>query len=245
MATLYVIATPIGNLEDITVRALKVLGEIDALACEDTRQTRKIYTRYNIAVPRIVFSYHEYNEERAGQRILGLLKQDLAVGLCTNAGYPSISDPGYRIVSGAVAEGFDIVVVPGAGAVTTALVAAGLATSSYTFRGFLPKKRGQRKAALMLEKESPHTMVIFESPYRVVQLLEDAQETLGDRKAAVCIELTKRFESTYRGYLSELRAQLQERVPLKGEITVVVAGSNPKFLKPTERPPVILRTAPG
>ena len=230
MAKLYVIATPIGNLEDITVRGLRMLEEVDALACEDTRQTRKIYERYNIDRPKLIFSYHEYNEERAGSRILGLLKKDLSVGLCTNAGSPGISDPGYRIITASLSEGFEVEVIPGANAVTTALLASGLPTSSYTFKGFLPKKRGQRRASLFTEKDAAHTIVVFESPYRILECLEDAQEVLGDRQAAVCIELTKKFETVYRGYLSETREKLQDAV-IKGEITVVISGSNPKFTR--------------
>ena len=228
--TLYVIATPIGNLEDVTLRALRVLGEVDALACEDTRRTRRILDRHNVTRPQTVFSYHEHNEDRAGERILGLLQEGLSVGLCTNAGYPGISDPGYRIVSVAREREIRVEVLPGAGAVEAALLASGLPTSSYTFKGFPPKKSGRRKQFLEMEREAPHTLVFFESPYRVGKLLEDAYEVLGDRSAAVCLELTKKFERVKRGFLSDLCEQFRDTKP-KGEVTVVIAGNHPKFCR--------------
>ena len=233
MSTLYVIATPIGNMEDISLRALRVLGEVDALACEDTRHTPKILAKHGIERPAAMFSYHEHNEERAGQRVLGLLDEGKSVGLCTNAGYPSISDPGYRVVSGALERGHVVEVVPGAGAVHIALIASGLSTSSYTFRGFPPKRPGRRKSFLAEDADRPHTQVFFESPHRIGRLLADALDVLGDRMAAVCIELTKKFERTHRGYLSDLAAEFAGKT-VKGEITVVIAGSNPKFLRGAE-----------
>ncbi len=229
-ATLYVIATPIGNLEDITLRALRVLGEVDALACEDTRQTPKIFDRHNVPRPKTIFSYHEHNEDRATERILGLLEEGRSVGLCTNAGYPGVSDPGYRVVSRASEAGFRIEVVPGAGAVEAALLASGLPTSSYTFKGFPPKKPGRRRQFLEMEADRPHTLVFFESPHRIGILLRDARELLGDRKAAVCVELTKTFERVHRGFLSDLAQQFGE-TNVKGEVTVVIAGNHPKFTR--------------
>ena len=228
--TLYVIATPIGNLEDITLRALRVLGEVNALACEDTRMTRRIFERHAVKSPRTIFSYHEHNEPAAGQRILGLLENGQSVAITTDGGYPGISDPGYRIIAECRNRGFRVEVIPGASAVTMALVASGLPTSSFTFKGFPPRKPGPRKTFLAMEKELPHSLVIFESPYRVGKLLQDAREVLGNRLAAVCIELTKKFEEVHRGYLDELAARFSEKAP-KGEITIVIAGSNPKFEK--------------
>ena len=228
--TLYVIATPIGNLEDITLRALRVLGEVDALACEDTRITRRIFERHDVKSPRTIFSYHEHNEPAAGQRILGLLETGQSVALTTDGGYPGISDPGYRIIAECRNRGFRVEVIPGASAVTMALVASGLPTSSFTFKGFPPRKPGPRKTFLAMEKDLPHSLVLFESPYRVGKLLQDALEVLGNRLAAVCIELTKKFEEVHRGYLDELAQRFKEKAP-KGEITVVIAGSNPKFEK--------------
>ncbi len=232
MGTLYVIATPIGNLEDVTVRALRVMGEVDALACEDTRRTPRILERHNVRRPATIFSYHEHNEEQAAERVMALLETGASVGLCTNAGYPGVSDPVYRVVSMARERGFPIEVLPGAGAVEAALLASGLPSSSYTFKGFPPKKPGKRRAFIEAERERPETLVIFESPYRVGKFLAEACEVLGDRKAAVCIELTKKFERVKSGFLSELRDEFRDVIP-KGEITIVIAGNNPKFVKET------------
>jgi 16S rRNA (cytidine1402-2'-O)-methyltransferase len=228
MGTLFVIATPIGNLEDITLRAVRVLGEVGALACEDTRRTRILYERHGIKSPGIIFSYREQNEDSAGSRILGLLGQGLSVGLCSDAGYPAISDPGYRIISRAIAEGHRVEVIPGAGAVSAALLSSGLPTSSFTFKGFPPKKPGLRRRFLAMEKDAPHTLVFYESPFRIAKLLADAREVLGNRMAAVCVELTKQFEKVHRGTLDELCRQFEGK-SVKGEIAVVIAGSNPKF----------------
>ena len=228
--TLYVIATPIGNLEDITLRALRILGEVEALACEDTRMTRRIFERHAVKSPRTIFSYHEHNEPAAGQRILGLLEAGQSVALTTDGGYPGISDPGYRIIAECRNRGYNVEVIPGPSAVTIALVASGLPTSSYTFKGFPPRKPGPRKTFLAMEKDLPHSLVIFESPFRVGRLLQDALEVLGNRLAAVCVELTKKFEEVHRGYLADLADKFKEKAT-KGEITIVIAGSNPKFEK--------------
>ncbi len=171
---LVVIATPIGNLEDLTFRAKRVLGEVDALACEDTRHTRIILERYEIPRAKTVFSYHEHNEHRAAERILGLLDAGLTVGLCSNAGYPGISDPGYVIVSRAVERGFRVEVIPGASAVPTALLASGLPTSSFTFKGFPPRKPGKRLHFLEAERDMPHTLISLRSAHRVGALLQAA-----------------------------------------------------------------------
>ncbi|MHC4253422.1 MAG: 16S rRNA (cytidine(1402)-2'-O)-methyltransferase [Planctomycetota bacterium] len=231
MPTLYVVATPIGNLEDMTHRAVRVLSEVDAIACEDTRRTRVLLERYGIPRPGTVFSYHEHNEREAARRVIGLLEKGSAIALCTNAGYPGTSDPGYRAISGAHERGFRVEVLPGAGAVETALAASGLSAASFTFKGFPPKKPGRRRAFLEAERDSPHTLVLFESPERAASLLALAADVLGDRMAAVCVELTKKFESVTRDYLSRLAADLADR-KVKGEVTVVIAGNNPKFLRP-------------
>lgn len=235
MATLYLIATPIGNLEDITHRAVRVLGEIDALACEDTRITRRIFERYGISPPATIFPYHEHNEEHAGKRILGLLANGSSVGLCTDGGCPGISDPGYRIIVACYEAGHAVEVLPGASAVATALLLSGLPSSSYTFKGFPPRKPGPRKRFLEQERELPHTLVIFESPFRLRALLADAHAVLGNRMAAVCMELTKKFEQVHRGHLSELMAQFEKK-EVRGEVTVVIAGSHPKFREEIESP---------
>ncbi|NIA13447.1 MAG: 16S rRNA (cytidine(1402)-2'-O)-methyltransferase [Nitrospiraceae bacterium] len=228
--TLYLVATPIGNMEDITLRALRILSEVDALACEDTRFTRRIFERYEMPSPRTIFSYHEHNERAAGKRILGLLEAGTSVAVCSDGGCPCISDPGYRIVAECRERGYPIDVLPGASAVSTALVASGLSPASYTFKGFPPRKSGARRRWLEAERDLPHTLVIFESPYRIGKLLADAFAVLGDRSAAVCLELTKKFEEIHRGYLSDLAAQFEGKRP-KGEISVVIAGNNPKFAR--------------
>jgi 16S rRNA (cytidine1402-2'-O)-methyltransferase len=227
-ATLYVIATPIGNLGDLTHRAVQVLGQVDALACEDTRRTRTLYAAYGIQSPRTLLSYREHNEEHAGNRIMGFLKDGLTVGLCSDAGYPGISDAGYRIITATLDAGYRIEVIPGAGAVEIALLSSGLPTSSFTFKGFPPRKAGARRRFLEMEKELPHTLIFYDSPFRFHVLLKDALEVLGNRRAAVCIELTKKFEKTHRGTLSELVAAFEGKT-VRGEVTVVIAGSNPKF----------------
>jgi len=230
---LLIIATPIGNLEDLTFRAKRLLGEVDALACEDTRHTRIILERYDIPRAKIVFSYHEHNENRAAERILGLLEAGLTVGVCSNAGYPGISDPGYVIISRAVARGFCVEVIPGASAVPTALLASGLPTSSFTFKGFPPRKPGKRRTFLEAERDMPHTLILYEAPNRVGVLLQAAFEVLGNRQAAVCIELTKLFEDVRRGYLGDLAREFSE-AHIKGEVVVVIAGNNRKFVAQEE-----------
>lgn len=236
MATLFLVATPIGNLEDMTYRAVRILGEVDALACEDTRRTQILLAHYGIARPKTCFSYHEHNEESAGRRILGLLDAGAAVAVCTNAGYPGISDPGYRIASACVCAGHTLDVIPGASAIPLALVKSGLPTSSYVFKGFPPRKTGARQRFLALEKDLPHTMVLFESPFRIGAMLADALAVLGNRAAAVCVELTKMFEEVHRGHLAELTEAFRD-VKVKGEITVVIAGNHPKFIEPDRDSP--------
>ena len=230
---LYIIATPIGNLGDISHRALRLLGELEALACEDTRVTPKILARYGIKRPRIMFSYHEHNEMRASGRVLDLLSQGMSVGLCSNAGTPGISDPGFRAIRAAIENGFPVVPVPGASAVTSALVASGLPASSYTFLGFPSRKSGKRLRMIEQEAESPHTLIFYESPHRLGAFLADAFNELGDRRAAVAIELTKKFEEIHHGWLGEL-AELFANEKVRGEVTVVIAGNNPKFMRQPE-----------
>lgn len=229
MGTLYVIATPIGNLEDTSFRAVRVLGEVDALACEDTRMTRRLLDRYEIKGPRTTFSYHEHNEEQAGKRILGLLAEGLSVGLCSDGGCPGVSDPGYRIIRDAHEAGHLVEILPGPTAVTTALLASGLSTASFTFKGFPPRKSGARQRWFEADAAQPHTLIVYESPYRVGKCLADAHAVLGNRRAAVCLELTKKFERVERGALEDLAEKFSE-IKVKGEICIVIAGSNPKFL---------------
>jgi len=230
---LYVIATPIGNMEDITLRALRTLTEIEVLASEDTRHTRQIFVRNNIALPPLYFPYHERNEGSAAVRILSLLAEGKQVGLTSNAGYPGISDPGYVIISKAIEQGYQVEVIPGASTVPIALLKSGLSTSSYTFKGFPPRKPGKRGTFIAMERDLPHTMIYFESPHRVGVFLKQAYEVLGNRQAAVCVELTKVFEQVTRGYLSDL-AEKFATAKIKGEVAVVIAGNNPKFARDEE-----------
>ncbi|MBP6875583.1 MAG: 16S rRNA (cytidine(1402)-2'-O)-methyltransferase [Candidatus Eisenbacteria bacterium] len=230
MATLFVVATPIGNLEDLTFRAVRVLSEVRVLACEDTRTTRKILARHAIPHPEKLLAYHEHNEAQAAAGIVKLLDEQRDVALVSEAGYPGVSDPGYRVVAAALEAGHRIEVIPGAGAVEPALVASGLPSASFTFLGFAPRKPGPRRRFLEAEREAPHTLILFESPYRVAALLRDALDILGDRRAAVCIEMTKKFEQIHRGWLAELLAQFEER-EIRGEVVIVIAGRHPKFVR--------------
>lgn len=224
MGKLFIISTPIGNMEDITLRALRILSEVDALACEDTRRTRNLFTRHNITAPRIVFSYWEHNEQIAGRRILDLLGQDCSVALCSDGGMPGISDPGYRIIRSAIDNDHIIDVIPGPSAVLNALVASGLPSSSFTFKGFPPRKTGALVRFLMEDVESSHTLIFFESPHRLLKFLQATQEVYGDRSSAVCLEMTKMHQSITRGSLAELVGVFTSR-RVKGEATVVISGN--------------------
>jgi 16S rRNA (cytidine1402-2'-O)-methyltransferase len=221
---LYVVGTPIGNLEDMSFRAVRVLSRVDALACEDTRVTRTLLQRYDIPRPGLLFAYHEHNEQRAAGGILKLLGEGRWVGLCSDAGMPGISDPGYRIITAAREAGHRIEVIPGPTALVTALVGSGLPSSSFTFLGFPSRKGGKRRRLLEQERGAAHTLILYESPHRLAALLEDALEVLGDRRAAVALELTKLFERVVRGRLSELAARFAADKP-KGEATVIIAGA--------------------
>jgi 16S rRNA (cytidine1402-2'-O)-methyltransferase len=222
--TLYVVATPIGNMEDVTLRALNVLRGCDALAAEDTRRTRQLLTRYEIPRPRTLLSLHEHNEEHSAQRVVGLLEGGAKVALCSDAGTPLISDPGYRTLKLVVESGYPVVAIPGPSAAVAALSISALPPSSFTFKGFPPRKPGPRKRFFEVDAEQPHTLVVYESPHRLARMLRDACEALGDREACVCIDLTKKFEATHRGVLSALAEQF-DGVTVRGEITVVIAGN--------------------
>jgi 16S rRNA (cytidine1402-2'-O)-methyltransferase len=224
MSTLYVIATPIGNLEDMTYRAVRVMGEVDALACEDTRHTRKLLTHFEIPRPAQVFACHQGNEARSSQGIVKLLDAGRTVGLVSDAGMPGISDPGYRVVAAAVEAGHRVEVIPGPSASTTALVASALPSATYTFLGFPPRKPGKRRKLLQAHAEGEATLVLFESPNRLAALLTEALEIFGDRRAAVSVELTKMFEDTTRGWLSELAERYADE-EIRGEVTVTIRGN--------------------
>jgi 16S rRNA (cytidine1402-2'-O)-methyltransferase len=218
---LYLVATPIGNLGDITQRALEVLRTVDLVASEDTRKTGLMLKRFEIKQPQIAF--HEHNEHQAGDRIVDLLRQGRSVAVVTNAGTPGISDPGYTLVRRAIEEGLELTMIPGASAMVMALVLSGLPVHSFTFRGFAPRKSGPRRRFLEIDKHAPHTLIFYESPYRVAALLNDALEVYGDREAAIANDLTKLFEKVERGPISAL---LNSQIVLKpkGEYIVVIAG---------------------
>jgi 16S rRNA (cytidine1402-2'-O)-methyltransferase len=219
---LYLVATPIGNLSDISLRALEILRQVDYVASEDTRKTGLLLKHYKIKKPQITF--HEHNEKRAGRKIIGLLKEDNSVALVTNSGTPAISDPGFTLVRSAIGAGINVTMVPGACAFVMALVLSGLATHSFTFRGFAPRTSGKRQRFLSEDKQSPYTLVYYESPNRLRGFLEDALQVFGDRRAALAKELTKMFESVNRGRITELLSQLEEKP--RGEYVIVIAGAS-------------------
>ena len=219
---LYLVATPIGNLSDITLRALETLREVDVIACEDTRKTGQLLQHFEIDKPKI--SFHEHNERQATARVMSMIEQGQSVALVTNAGTPGISDPGFTLVRRAIEEDVPVVMIPGPSALVMGLVLSGLPSHSFTFRGFPPRKPGPRKRFLEVDVDSPHTLVFYESPYRLKAFLQDTIEVLGDRQAALANELTKLYEEVQRGTLSELLALFDEEDP-RGEYTVVIAGA--------------------
>ena len=218
---LYLIATPIGNLNDMTLRALETLQKVDVIASEDTRKTGLLLKHFSISKPQIAF--HEHNEQRAGERIEALLKQGKAVAMVTNAGTPGISDPGFTLVRRAISAQIDVTMIPGPTAFVMALVLSGLPVHSFTFRGFPPRKSVGRCKFMALDKASPHTLIFYESPYRLEGFLQDALQTFGDREAAIANDLTKMFESVQRGKLSALLAAVTQSKP-RGEYIIVIAG---------------------
>lgn len=222
---LYLVATPIGNLQDISLRALTVLREVDYVASEDTRKTGMLLKHFEIAKPQIAF--HEHNEQQAGQRIEDLLKQGCSVALVTDAGTPGIADPGFTLVRRAIQAGLAVTMVPGATALIMAVVLSGLPVHSFTFRGFPPRKPGPRRRFFEIDQAAPHTLIFYESPYRIEAFLRDALAVFGDREAALASELTKMFESVRRGKLSTLLEAVQQS-QVKGEYIVVIAGKDVK-----------------
>jgi len=219
---LYFVATPIGNLSDISLRALETLRTVDAVACEDTRKTGLLLHHFEIKKPLIPF--HEHNELKAGDKIMRLLQAGQSVAVVSDAGTPGISDPGFSLVRRAVAEEAPVTMIPGPAALIMALVLSGLPTHSFTFRGFPPRKSGKRQHFFEVDAASPHTLVFYESPYRLKAFLADALAVYGDRETAVCNELTKLYESVRRGRLSELHAHFATEEP-RGEYVIVISGS--------------------
>lgn len=222
VAMLYLVATPIGNLGDMTLRAVEVLRAADLILSEDTRTTSVLLNHFDIHRPQQAF--HEHNEDRLVPRIMSLLREGQTVALCSDAGTPGISDPGFTLVRAAAAEGLPVTAVPGPAALILAVTLSGLPVHSFTFRGFPPHKRGPRIRFLAVDRESPHTLIFYESPYRLKAFLADALKVYGDRSAALANDLTKKFEWVERAPLSGLIVWADTQTSLRGEFTVVIAG---------------------
>ncbi|MBQ4439963.1 MAG: 16S rRNA (cytidine(1402)-2'-O)-methyltransferase [Kiritimatiellae bacterium] len=226
---LHVVATPIGNLSDLSPRALEAFKSAALVACEDTRRTWQLLTHFGIPRPQMV-SYRQGNEERLTETIVAAIEGGKEVVLCSDGGYPGISDPGYRLIRACAQKNVPYDVIPGASAVNVALLTSGLSTSSFTFRGFPPRGPGAIRNWFAEDADKEHTLICYESPFRVGDTLQAALEVLGDREAAVCIELTKLHERVHRGYLADLAAAFKD-AKVKGEVAIVIAGANPKFLR--------------
>ena len=232
--TLYIVATPIGNLEDFTFRAKRVLEESDIIACEDTRHARVLLAHYGITTP--VLSYHEHNEQERAAELVRRLISGEDVALISDAGTPALSDPGFPLIRGAIRAGIAVVAVPGPSAALVALSVAGLPTDRFVFLGFLPRRSAERVRALEAVRTLPWTLVIYEAPHRITAVLQDLLTVLGDRRLALARELTKRFEEVFRGTLSEARTHVTVHPP-RGEFTLVVegaAGASPAVPNPED-----------
>ena len=224
--TIYLVATPIGNLEDITLRALRVLREVDLIACEDTRQTRKLLEHYEIRKPLV--SYHEHNETARAEELVEKAAAGSIIAVVSDAGMPAIADPGYRVVSRAIARGVPVVPIPGAVAAVAVLAASGLPAEAFRFGGFLPARQAQRRKVLEAHAAERATLIYYEAPHRIVETLLDVVEVLGPRPVVVARELTKLHEEFLRGRADEVLAELQRRPAVKGEITLLIArGETP------------------
>jgi len=228
---LYIVGTPIGNLEDISLRALRVLGEVDLIAAEDTRRTRKLLTHYGIKTP--LTSYHEHNKLTKLEEILSMLQQK-DVALVSEAGMPGLSDPGYELIEAAIARGIPVVPVPGPSALITALVVSGLPTDSFLYLGFLPRRRKERRELLASVAGERHTLVAFEAPHRLLASLADLKDMLGDRRIALARELTKLHEEVWRGSISQALTHFEEHPP-RGEFTLVIEGAKEERVRWDER----------
>jgi len=242
--TLFVVATPIGNLEDVTLRALRVLKEADLIACEDTRQTQKLLSHHGIDKPTV--SYHEHNEAERAAELVAKLERGANIALVSDAGMPGISDPGYRVVALAVERGIPVVPIPGPVAFATALAASGLPTDAFRFNGFLPAKSGQRREALEALRDSAVTEIFYEAPHRLIEALRDVATTLGaSRPVVVARELTKIHEEFVRGGAAEVLRQFEERAgEVKGEITLLIGkgtGEAPVRVNAKQRLAEIMR----
>lgn len=230
---LYLIATPIGNLGDMTYRAVQVLQEVDLIACEDTRKTSILLKHYEISKPMLAFN--NFNEKKVAPKLLQKLQEGQNIALVTDAGTPGISDPGYSLVHPAIEAGIEVCGVPGPSASILALTLSGLPMHSFTFKGFAPNKAGPRRRFLSEDANSKHTLIYYESPYRLVAFLKDALELYGDRQAIVANDLTKKFERIDRGTLSEL-SELFVNAQIRGEYVICIAGLDEKKPKNPENP---------
>jgi 16S rRNA (cytidine1402-2'-O)-methyltransferase len=220
---LYLVATPIGNLSDITLRALDTLRAVDVVASEDTRRTGMLLKHFAIKKP--LLSFHEHNEQHAGEKIMALIEEGKSVALVTDAGTPGISDPGFTLVRRAIQAEVNLTMIPGPSAFVMAIILSGLPIHEFTFRGFPPRKPGPRRRFLEVDRYSSHTLIFYESPYRIKGFLKDAIEVLGNRKAALANDLTKMYETVQRGELSTLLDHFNLTEP-RGEYVVVISGAD-------------------
>jgi len=218
---LYLVATPIGNLEDITLRAIRVLKEVDLICAEDTRKAQILLKRYSIDTP--VTSYYDHNQERKSPLLLKRLKEGGKIGLISEAGTPGISDPGFTLTKKALDEGIPVVPIPGPTALISALIVSGLPTDRFLFEGFLPRKKGKKRERLLALQEEERTILLFESPYRVLETLREIREIFGDREVAVAREMTKKFEEVKRGKIEEVTEHFEKK-GVKGEVVIVLNG---------------------
>ncbi len=233
--TLYLVATPIGNLEDITFRAVRTLKEVDLIACEDTRHTRTLLDRYGIRTA--LLSYHEHNEHRRAPELVGRLAEGESVALVSDAGTPVLSDPGYAVLQLAIQHGIDVVPIPGPSAITAALAVSGLPPDHFLFCGFLPRRSAERRRILAELAPLPWTLIVFEAPHRIGSALADIHAVLGNRRLAVVRELTKRFEEVIRGSAEDVMTQVRDSPP-RGELTVVIEGAGQDQVTVTPLPDV-------
>ena len=221
MPNLFIVATPIGNLEDITFRAVRILSEVDLIAAEDTRHTRVLLSKYNINTP--LTSYHKFNIKAKTPYIISIIREGKNLALVSDSGMPGISDPGYELIKAAIDAGIKVEPIPGASAAVTALAVSGLPTDRFIFEGFLPRKPGKKKKILKSLCNESRSIIIYESPYRVIKTLEEIKEVFGERQIAVCRELTKKFEEIVRGKAGEVLEKLRDS-RVRGEIVLVISG---------------------
>lgn len=220
---LFLVATPIGNLDDMTYRAIQTLKEADVIAAEDTRQTRKLLTHFSIEGP--VISYHEHNKQKSGEEILRMLQEGKKVALVSDAGLPAISDPGEDLVREVLAHGIPVIPIPGANAALSALIASGLSTKGFVFHGFLPRGKKEIRAELEKIRFYPETLIFYESPHRITKTMGEIKEVFGERQVVLARELTKRYEEFIRGSIDEVLAYFDGVEEIRGEFTVIVSGS--------------------